>query len=87
MKIIRKKPEKYTFTIKMTSDEAKSLINQIGEYEQGEPYVNHSAVSKLFMVLSDALQDLGLIEMTPNRKKGAKSYPRLDNDKIKIEEK
>ena len=86
MKIKSKKPTSYRLTIEMTDKEAINLVRDIGEFKQGEPRVKHSATSKVFMVLADALQDLGLIPMTPNRKKGDNSYPRLNNDEVWVEE-
>ena len=84
-KKFERKPENYKIRIEMNGEEAIQFIREIGKLKQGEPRVHHSATSKVFMVLSDALQDVGFIPMSPNRKKGDNSYPRLDNDNVWIE--
>lgn len=86
MKVKKIKPTGYKIRIEMTDKEAIELIKDIGEYKQGEIRGKHSATSKIFMVLVDTLQDLDLIPMTPNRKKGDRSYPRLTHDKVWVDE-
>lgn len=87
VKTAERKPEDYKFQLEINGKEAIEFIKEIGEFKQGEPRVNHSATSKVFMVLSDTLQDLELIPMTPNRKKGDDSYPRLSNDNVWVTQK
>lgn len=95
MKIINKpKPRVYDFQLSLTQEEAIKLCEEIGEWNQDKwginwhSYLNEpkSTNARLYMVLSDTLQDLGLKEMTPNRKKGEKSYPRLDDDEVEVTE-
>ena len=86
MKIKKIKPSGYKLKIEMTHKEAIDLIKEIGEFKQGEPRVRRTSCSKIFMILSDTLQDLDLIPMIPNRNKGDNSYPRLRNDNVWVEE-
>lgn len=83
-------PENCKFKIELTGKEAIQFceeLNKIG-FE-----INHSGVisiprgvtAEVFMVLSDALEDEGLIPMTEGRTKGENTYPRLENDNIEVE--
>ena len=85
MKIINIKPQSYLFTLKINEKEAKELLKEIDEFKQGEERVRKTSCSKIYMVLCDALEDLGLIPMTEERRKGEKRYPRLDNDEVIVE--
>ena len=85
-KVFEKGPRNYKIKIEMRGDEAIKFIKEIGEFKQGEPRVWSSVTSRVFMVLSDALQDVNFIPIIPNRRKGDDSYPRLSNDNVWIEE-
>ena len=84
------KPKVYDFKLNLTQEEAIKLCEEIGEWNQDKWGINWNSYStlpksinaKLFMVLSDALQDLDLIPMCEGRKKGDNSYPRLQNDNV-----
>jgi len=90
MKVIKarvKHPVKHTFKFELSQEEAIGLVNELGEmkctmnYNRAVP-IPKDYWARIFMTLSDALQDLKLIPMTEGRKKGDNSYPRLDNDEI-----
>ena len=92
MKIIEKDLIHYEFKLVLTQEEALGLEKELGNIiqETTDSYVCPRAKSynaKLFMVLHDVLEDLNLVEKTPNRNKGDKSYPRLENDNVEVEEK
>lgn len=92
--IIKEKIKNYEFKLTLNQEEAIKLCEEIGEWNQDRWGINWASVScfpksvnaKLFMVLSDTLQDLDLIPLTKGRSKGESSYPRLNNDKVEIEE-
>jgi hypothetical protein len=92
--IIERKIKTYNFKLNLTQEEAIKLCEEIGEWNQDKwgfcwrigNNLPKSINAKLFMVLSDTLQDLNLIPMCEGRDKGDKSYPRLDNDDVEVVE-
>jgi hypothetical protein len=93
MKIIPKENKTYEFKLTLSQKEAIKLYDELKDIKQED--IDYSGIvprvtsinGKLFMVLSDALQDLELIEMTTGRKKGDKSQYRLENDEVEVIEK
>lgn len=91
---VKSEPRKpvYDFKLSLTEEEAIKLCEEIGEWNQDKWGINFHSIhnlpksvnAKLFMVLSDALQDVGLIPMTEGRNKGDKSRPRLENDEVEV---
>jgi len=94
MKIVKdkiKKPIEYKFKFELSQEEAIGIVNELGKMECKMNYNRTVPIpmnywARLFMTLSDILQDLGLIEMIKGRNKGDKSRPRLKNDKILTKE-
>jgi len=90
MKIINSKikhPVKYKFKFELSQEEAIGIVKELGEMKCTMDYNRAVPIPKeywarIFMTLSDALQDLGIIPMTEGRKKGDDSRPRLDDDEI-----
>ena len=90
MKIIKSKirtPVKYKFKFELSQEEAIGVVNELGKMKctmdsQRAIPIPKEYWARIFMTLSDTLQDLGLIPMIEGRRKGKDSYPRLENDEI-----
>jgi len=77
MKVIKskiKKPIEYKFKFELSQNEAIGIVNELGDMKCKMDYNRACPIPKdywarLFMTLSDSLQDLGLIEMCEGRNK------------------